>query len=440
MLRLKNIFVFCLAFFLASCSFFSSDKKLPEGRRVAVIDLKSDSDTVKAQNLKIKVSPAENIVSWPQLNANAHHLAPNVKASGTLEEVFSASFEHGASSRNFLLSKPIIDNGLIYAQDVNGTVYAFDLKDGKRVFRQKIKPLIQNDSSSALNGAGLASDGKKIYALTGFGTVAAIDALTGDMLWRKDLNVPFRTSPALGDGKLFAITIDNQLFALNSDDGSVIWKYEISSEDTVLAGGAAPAYDAKTKTLVAAFSNGEIMAFNARLGYPLFSNNLVNLDDLSAPSSINAVKASPVITDKKVIAVGNSRVTLAFDIENGDVLWQRALSGTQTPLVNNETIYLITQEGQLVALSLKDGSTLWQILPLEHLKIKERAQIHLYGPIMVQGHLVVTASDGAVYMFKPENGTKISQFDLKQDLPFAPIAAEQTVIFTTNNAHLIAFR
>ena len=131
---------------------------------------------------------------------------------------------------------------------------------------------------------------------------------------------------------------------------------------------------------------------------------------------------------------------MAFDIENGDVLWQRALSGTQTPLVNNEVIYLITQEGQLVALSLKDGSTLWQISPLEHLKIKERAQIHLYGPIMVQGRLVVTASDGAVYMFKPENGTKISQFDLKQDLPFAPIAAEQTVIFTTNNAHLIAFR
>lgn len=440
MSRLKLALTAFCVLNLTACSLFSSQKTLPAGERVAVIEPAVLSDKADVKSAAITLLPPQDISSWPQLNSSAAHVATNVEVSDDLHEMFSASFAHGSSRRNFLLARPIIDNNMVYTQNVNGAVYAFDIKTGNEVFRQEILSQNKYDADSSLNGVGLASDGKKIYALTGFGTIAAIDALTGEISWRQEIGSPCRAAPTIGDRKVFIITIDNRLLALNLEDGSEVWNYSISSEDTVLAGGASAAYDDKTQTLVVPFSNGEIMVFNARLGYPLFSHNLINFDDLTAATNINAVKASPVISEQTVIAIGNNRMMLAFDIKNGDILWRRALSGIETPLVYHGTVYLITQDERLIALDLKDGSTLWQVSPLSDLKASERAKHTMYGPIMVSNRLIVTDAEGVIYAFNPKNGALDHRIKTKQGMPFAPIAALKTLVVPTNNADLIFYR
>jgi len=432
----KKIWFVCACAFLASCS---SSKEIPQGHRVSVLDVPEKIVFKKTNPDLFNLSKPEEIATWSQIGSNSAHLSKNISALMNKKQ-WKENFGDGADKRNLLLAIPVVSNGVIYTQDVKGTVKAFNLENGEEVFSQKLKPLNKNDSSSSLNGAGIALDQSKIYALTGFGSVFALDQKTGEILWRKDLNIPLRSSPTVFGKMLFVQTIDNQLFNLDTTDGSETWNYGIFAEDTVLAGGAAPAYSKEYDTVVAAFSNGEIQAFNASIGYPLWSNNLINTERFSSSSPINAVKASPVIDGQTVYAVGNNDKTLAIDIKNGDVLWQRQIGGVNMPLVDVEAIFIVSNNYELIALDKKTGETLWQKQLLENLKAKERRKLYLSGPLLVNSELVVTTSSGLVLTFDAKTGEQKSFVDLDEDLPFAPIFADNNTIFTTNNAKLIVYK
>ena len=71
------------------------------------------------------------------------------------------------------------------------------------------------------------SDGKNVYVVSGYGTVAAFD-LDGKQIWLKQIDPPKHkwgtsASPLIADGKLI-VHISPNVTALNLSDGSEVWK------------------------------------------------------------------------------------------------------------------------------------------------------------------------------------------------------------------------
>ena len=204
---------FGLICFLSALCACSSHKEVLKGERISVLD---DQAHFAVQSEKSEASfnissPLEN-ETWTQTGSNASHKMQNFLAGKDMTEIWSSSFGEGSSKRNLLLSRPVVSKDKIYAQDVNATVYAFDLKTGKQLFKQKLKTINKNDSASGLNGVGLALENDRLYALAGFGSVFALDADSGKILWRKDLKVPLRTAPTIASGKLFIQFIGNSRY------------------------------------------------------------------------------------------------------------------------------------------------------------------------------------------------------------------------------------
>lgn len=54
-----------------------------------------------------------------------------------------------------LLASPIIYNKTVFAQDVNGTVSAFSLSDGHKIWKQKLKPDSKFENENGLNAPDL---------------------------------------------------------------------------------------------------------------------------------------------------------------------------------------------------------------------------------------------------------------------------------------------
>ncbi|MBQ7659817.1 MAG: PQQ-binding-like beta-propeller repeat protein [Alphaproteobacteria bacterium] len=439
MFKFKTFGLLCLITVLASCGIFSNKKEIPQGERISVLDLPAQkfASTSKAKSFDIS-KPVQN-ADWSQTAGNAAHLTKNIAVNTEPKELWTADFGKGTSKRNLLLASPIIFGNNVYAQDVNGTVYAFDLKSGKQIFKTKLKPFNENDASSAMNGAGLAAYKDYVYAATGFGGLFALDKTTGAVVWSKDLNTLLRVAPSVAGGKLFVQTIDNRLFCLDAKDGSDIWDFSISAEDTVLAGGSVPAYDAANQIVVAAFSNGEIQAFNARIGYPLWSNNLINEKLVGSSLGINAVKASPVIDGNVVYAVGSNGLMLAISLESGDVLWKAPIGGTNTPLVDSQSVFVLSDNLELFALDKKTGDVLYKKELLREFSHKKRRNLIASGPVMFNSELYITTSLGTIYVFDAKTGVQKQTIDISSPIAFAPIAAQKTMIITTDNAKLIAF-
>ena len=100
-------------------------------------------------------------------------------------------------------------------------VSAFSAANGGRVWSQNVTP--ENEKSKEGFGGGLALDGGRLYAATGFGTVVALDPGNGAVVWTKRIGEPVRSAPTAAGGKIYFVSAGNMLYALNADDGQQLW-------------------------------------------------------------------------------------------------------------------------------------------------------------------------------------------------------------------------
>lgn len=276
-LKFKSLLPAAALAVLCSCSTFDEEKITLDGERISVLDGETalQPDYAPGQVKIVLPAPYTN-TAWSQNGGNAAHMMGHLSSDSKLKELWESGFGEGSSKRDFLIAAPVSAHKAVFTIDADGIVNAFRLDDGRKIWKRRLKPLIKDDISTSLKGAGLAVFDKKVYATTGFGAVFALDMVTGKKLWRYDTELPIRIAPTAERGVVFIQTIDNKLIALNGVDGSVLWDYKSPSEETTLVGGASPAYSPQQDTIVAAFSNGELRAFKASTGSPLWSDILVS--------------------------------------------------------------------------------------------------------------------------------------------------------------------
>lgn len=416
----------------------SGDKVLPEGKRIAVLDqstvIRPDVANGAAQ---IKVPAAVEVTDWRQVDANNRHAMPNAKFGGEFTKAWKESFGSGSSKRDILLAQPLINGDNVYALDVEGRLTAFNLTDGEKIWKTTLEPQNKRADETSLKGAGIATDGATIYATTGFGDVFAVNAADGEIKWRQELQTPLRIAPTLAAGKVMVQNIENKIYALDAQNGEILWNYDIALEDTTMVGGASVAYSPSLDVVITGFSNGEIQAFSATFGTPLWSDMLISNRQAYSSTYLHTIKAAPVIEGDTVYALGTADVLAAVDIRSGMRIWEKEIGGSNTPLLAGNALYIITENNDLVAVDTQNGKVLWA----KAIDLGEKPKgVRAFGPVMIDSRLLVALSNGMVYVYSPAGGAVLSEFNTDEDLNAAPIVANGYILFVTKNARLLAYK
>src|SRR5262249_57622126 len=82
--------------------------------------------------------------------------------------------------------------------------------------------------------------GDRVFVSTPFAYIYALEAATGKKIWESKVSGPMRAPPAVSDGRVFALTLDNDLVALAADDGRKLWDYAGESESAGLLSQTTP--------------------------------------------------------------------------------------------------------------------------------------------------------------------------------------------------------
>lgn len=425
----------CSTTLLSACS---GDKVLPKGTRVAVLDQTTivKPDVAKSAD-KIQIAKEISNTTWLQSDMNAQHVMPNAKTGFDFVKQWKADFGQGHSKREFLISKPLIKEHVVYTLDADAELRAFNLKDGEKLWSVELMPSNRRVSDTAIKGAGLALEGNEIYVTTGFGVVVAVSAKDGSKLWEQDIHAPLRIAPTVAGNKVFVQSVDNKFFALDKSNGEVLWDYDIAMEETTMVGGAVAAYSAKADVVITGFSNGEIQAFGAAYGSPLWSDFLVANRQAYSSTFLHTIKASPVIDEQTVYVLGSGNVLAALDLYSGTRKWEKEIGGQQTPFVSGNTLFVVSNNNELIALDKTNGDVLWS----KAIDLKGKAsEVIVYAPVVLNSRVVVSLSNGIVHAFDPKTGNLLNTVDLDEKLNSAPIAAGGYIIFTTSNAKLLAYK
>ncbi len=426
-----------LTLLLAGCGIFDEEEEVLPGERIPVLMLDSEltPDPLIA-DLAVRLPPPEANRAWPQPGGYANHAMHHLALGDAPNRAWSANAGSGSSDWERLTAQPVVAEGRIFTMDTEGEVRAFDVNNGARLW---VVETVPEDEDEGVIGGGVAYYGGTLFVSSGAAQIIALDGASGNELWRQSLAAPMRIGPTVTAGRVFAVTVDNQLHVLAADDGRKLWTHSGITETAALLGSGSVAVEAGT--VVVPYSSGELVALRVENGRAVWSDTLAAVRRVDAVSALADIRGNPVIDRGLVFAISHSGRMVAIDQRTGIRVWDKTIGGVETPWAAGDFLYVLTNVAELVCLSRRDGRIRWiRSLPRYEDEEDKEDPIFWVGPVLAGDRLIVAGSTGDMISVSPYDGSVLGIVELSDGVAIAPVVADDTLYVLTEDADLIAFR
>jgi outer membrane protein assembly factor BamB len=426
---------------LGGCSVLHKGKKhnTPTvGERISVLSNEAavEVDPALASTPVILPAPLVN-TEWAQPGGNASKSMGHLALGTSLGQVWRVSIGQGSGKKEQLAAGPVFADGKIFTMDTQAVVRAINPENGATIWQTQVRGAAA--SSGTLFGGGVAYANGRLYATNGTGYAAALDPEKGGIYWTVRPGGPLRGAPTIANDNVYVISQDNQLFALNPADGKVRWNGSGSVETAGVLGAAAPA--AAQGTVVAGYSSGELTAYRYENGQVVWQDALTRTSISTVVTTLSDIDANPVIDQGRVYAIGQGGRMVAIELITGQRLWELNGAGIATPWVAGDWVYVVTDDARLLCLSRANGHAKWITqLPHYHNEKKKSGNVDYRGPVLAGDRLVLVDSDGDITYVSPYDGKIQATVETGMPASISPIVANKTLYILHDNGQLSAWR
>ena len=413
-------------FVLIGCSFNEiaslfeeKEVKLP-GKRENVFDFK-DNIIVKA-NKKILVDKPQPIDSWNQQFQNPRNHLSHFKSKPVLKLKRKISLGNILFEKINLIVQPVNLGENIFYADKDFNIISRNHMTGKLNWKTNLE---REKKEKILFLGGMSLVGNSLVVTSGLGNIYLIDSNTGKKEWKKNFLVQFSRPALIFKNKVFAVSDDNQTFCLNLKNGEIIWNHIGNLEEVSIIGGSKPA--AIDNTVVLSYSSGEIYALDENDGSLIWFDNIGSSNYFSR-SALNDIQSPLSIVNNKVYSPTFSDKLLVYDLNDGSKIWELKISSINQVIISGEALYIIDTLGKLLCLDSKTGKLLWSV----QLKTNDDGEeIRWYGPLLTSNKLLVANSFGTILSLSPFTGKTLSKLNFDEGFILSPFQIKNEVFLIT---------
>lgn len=441
----KRLLAMAVLGLLPGCSYLpdwadmtADEKPRAEGTRLAVVqDVAGIAPDAQQAGKPFELPGAQTNADWPQhsgmFKAGESHLA----LAGELNNRDGNRIGEGTEFHHTLIPAPVVADGRVFAMDAEGVLSAHDMADIGKVLW--VSPGVSQEDEDDTLGGGLAAEGGTVFAVSGRGLVAALDAATGQQKWRRSLGLPLRSAPKVGGGKLYVVSLDNQVFALNTADGEVQWAHRGIAEAAGIMNAVSPAF--ANGLVVAPYSSGQIYVLDSNSGKEIWSDSLSHSRHTKASSQLSGIGGDPVVDGDVVMAVSSGGMISVQALANGNRVWEKPIGSLNTPWVSGDWVFMISSDNAVVALHKFTGQVRW-VTQLQRFEDEEDKKGHITwrGPVLASGQLLVVSSHGQLALLAAETGAITGTRDVPEDIYTAPVVAGGKVYLVDQDAELYSLQ
>ena len=416
---------------LAACE---REETLPGPR----FDLRPDSEVAAPDVTRIALPPAVARADWTHKAANPAHDPGHAALAFPLEPLWRARIGEGEGRRHRIYADPVVSGGRVFAMDSRAGLTAVSL-GGRTLWSRDLTP--PEDREGDASGGGLAVAGGRVYATTGFGEAVVLDAATGGLIWRQDLQAAALGAPTVLGDTVYVVSRDSRGWALDLQTGRILWEVTGVPSAAGIDGGAAPAADARLAYFP--MNSTELVAVERESGTRAWTTPVIGGRLGRAYGNIDDITGDPVL-EGGVVYVGNpTGRTMALDAESGEQLWMAREGAMSPPVVAGGSVFVVSDTNELVRLDASTGARVWATqLPLfttERIRRRKGVYAH-YGPTLASGRLLVASSDGYVRAFDPSTGALVAAAELPGGAASNPVVANNMLFVTDADGQLNAYR
>jgi len=301
--------------------------------------------------------------------------------------------------------------------------------------------------------ASMAVYQDEIYVGSWDGHLYAIDAMTGELIWRSYTGAQVLASPTVTEDLVLIGSIHNALQAFSRADGSIVWEFPtrdsvltspVVFQDTVVAGsddGNIYALDVWTgelqwryitgsavvpslcyynDTVYAATQNGVVWALNATTGT---FNNKIHL--------YSEVEHSPVAFPGVGLLVAAEDCIHALDFDNLDLMWKTCFEEkVSTDLAfSGQQIYFGTDDNVMRSVEVLFQRQQWE---------SSEGANTVSAPLITSNAVIWGNINGSIIVMNPINGFLMWRLELGVILGTPPIAHNDTLYIGLQDGTVLA--
>ncbi|WP_420643663.1 PQQ-binding-like beta-propeller repeat protein [Candidatus Leptofilum sp.] len=275
----------------------------------------------------------------------------------------------------FLYAPPSVENGTAVLGDFGAAQGLFSPQTVVSIYgvdvsgRAAQSLWTRNDLASDRIIAGPLQIDGVAYVATADNLLLALDAETGDELWRFEAGFSIWAQPTYYEGTLFISSLDRSVYAIDASDGSEKWAVELSG-----AMSAQPLVNAAENLIYAASYDRSVHALDIDSG-----------EEAWQVEATDWIWSAPALADGVLYFGDSSGNVFAVNAASGDVLWESGVHAMNTvagatqnppleikgaiqasPVVQDGVVYFASlgneesEEGLLVAMDIATGNELWQ--------------------------------------------------------------------------------
>jgi outer membrane protein assembly factor BamB len=304
---------------------------------------------------------------------------------------------------------------------------------------------------------GFSLNANRLHVTLNDGTVLALDAASGTILWQVKLPDRATATPIVNGSQLWVGAQDGALYTLSSADGGLLWKFASKApiyappafnEQTVyLSSGDGTFYalDRASGALKWNFTSGAALHAQPILanGVVYFGSNDGHLYALDAASGkpfwangilTQGAVESPAVIDGGRVFFGSGDTRLyALDAASGGEYWRYSTPDAvyAAPLLAGDRLYAASAGNTLTALDPLSGKQLWEV------KVSSALP---YPPVLSNGRLLFVASGSPnLFAVDAQTGAPLFAADSGDWLAAGPLLSEDSLFLLGKDGTLLSY-
>ncbi len=333
---------------------------------------------------------------------------PEIENKVHSTEVWSQSVGAGIEHFDSQLS-PMLVGDKVFAASRAGIVAAYDAASGDELWQIDLRdgndaPLFGGlshwwNERNAIVSGGVGFGYDKVLVGTENGDVYALDPATGALIWTVKVQGEVLAAPVAGEGYILVNTGAGRLFALQPDTGEQRWMHESENSILTLRGISKPV--AAGGGILFGTGNGKIGVLVADKGVPAWEEPIAVAKGATDLARIIDVDATPIVQNGIIYAIAYNGELVALDLRTGRTIWKREFASYRDMTLDGDTLYVVDSVGKMYALETRSGTELWS-QPVLH-------RFMVTGPAVYKNYVVVGDVEGNLHWFDKVKGTYLAR-------------------------------
>ncbi|HET6632772.1 MAG TPA: outer membrane protein assembly factor BamB [Rhodanobacteraceae bacterium] len=325
--------------------------------------------------------------------------------------------------------RPAYADGVVYAASTNGQLRAIDAHSGETLW--KSLPPRHGDVDTRYAGGPSVADGLVVVG-TMDGHVESFDAKTGARGWTANVGAAVVSPPVLVGEHVLVRTNDGNVHALKRADGSAEWLYDRGNVPLLSLRGNGPLLVANGVVFFGT-DDGKLQAVRLSDGAPLWQQTVATGEGRTDIAQLNDSDGSLVLDGTTIYVAAYHGQLLAIEAPTGRPLWNHELSTYTGLAVGGTHVLAVDDSSDIWAFDTATGDNVWKQDQLEWRWLSAPA---------VQGEqFVVGDTQGYVHWLNVTDGKFAARQRLSHDAIRAqPLVVGNIVFVEDVDGHLAAYQ